>query len=404
MKRPVLCRIIYTVSLLAVLHTFPAVSAEATWPSVQGAPSQGCTGIWEVQDSPNPGAFGSVLRAAWAASPADTWAVGDRRARSGFEPTLTQHWDGTSWTVYPSPNTRYRWNVLLGIAGSSSSDVWAVGRGFYNLETTLILHWNGTRWIRVKSPNPGYVSELRGVWAFSPTDAWAVGGFRNRLSPWARSLTMHWDGTSWRPVPSPNIKDRREGRNNVLTGVWGYSSSDVWAVGYATDKFDVGTPIALHWDGMAWTRVFINKPTPDTRLLGVSGSSSTDVSVVGYHSFGGPVGQKTLALHWDGTVWTKVQSADGPYGGNQLDGVSVSGPGDAWAVGEYGGPGGGTRTMVERFDGMSWTRVDSPNPGAGEDILSGVSALPSTDAWAVGNWEDEVGGKDHTLILHYCQT
>jgi hypothetical protein len=75
----------------------------------------------------------------------------------------------------------------------SSTDVWAIGDADYSSDT-LILHWDGTRWSRVTSPNPGSdANELSGVSAVSPTDAWAVGGAGNHLS--YRSLILHWTET-----------------------------------------------------------------------------------------------------------------------------------------------------------------------------------------------------------------
>jgi hypothetical protein len=40
---------------------------------------------------------------------------------------------------------------------------------------TLAVHWDGTRWSQVASPAPGdtLVTELNGVAAVSPADAWA---------------------------------------------------------------------------------------------------------------------------------------------------------------------------------------------------------------------------------------
>ena len=78
----------------------------------------------------------------------DVWSVG----RSG-RLTLTEHWDGTSWTVVPSPNgnpnppagIRFA-NWLAGASALSTNDVWAVGYFFENdavRQRTLILHWDG---------------------------------------------------------------------------------------------------------------------------------------------------------------------------------------------------------------------------------------------------------------------
>ena len=42
---------------------------------------------------------------------------------------------------------------------------------------SLILHWDGTQWAQVASPNPGPDNFLYAVAASSPSNAWAVGQF-----------------------------------------------------------------------------------------------------------------------------------------------------------------------------------------------------------------------------------
>ena len=54
----------------------------------------------------------------------------------------------------------------------------------------------------IPSPNPGNSGNyLYGATAISPTDVWAVGGYNFN----GRTLTEHWDGTSWSVIPSPSL-------------------------------------------------------------------------------------------------------------------------------------------------------------------------------------------------------
>src|SRR5260221_4375134 len=58
----------------------------------------------------------------------------------------------------------------------SSSDVWAVGYALNgNSGQSLIENWNGTSWSVVPSPNVGPWNELNGVATVSANDIWAVG-------------------------------------------------------------------------------------------------------------------------------------------------------------------------------------------------------------------------------------
>ena len=91
----------------------------------------------------------------------------------------------------------------------------------------------------------GTTENLNGVWGSSSSDVFAVGGF---------GTIVHYDGTSWSEITSPTTEN--------LYSVWGSSSSDVFAVGYA------GT--IVHYDGTSWSEM--TSPTSSI-LFGVWGSS-----------------------------------------------------------------------------------------------------------------------------------
>ncbi|MGH7357941.1 MAG: hypothetical protein ACREJR_03895, partial [Candidatus Rokuibacteriota bacterium] len=72
------------------------------------------------------------------------WAVGF--FDPGFElRTMTQHWDGTSWTIVPSPNASDVIDELSDVAALSPTDVWTVGQsfGFFTFNT-LTMHRTGS--------------------------------------------------------------------------------------------------------------------------------------------------------------------------------------------------------------------------------------------------------------------
>ena len=62
-----------------------------------------------------------------------------------------------NWQIITSPNGSRQVNELHSVSALAENDVWAVGVS-YNIErtlgSTLIEHWNGSRWSVVPSPNP----------------------------------------------------------------------------------------------------------------------------------------------------------------------------------------------------------------------------------------------------------
>src|SRR5262249_29515838 len=87
---------------------------------------------WNVVASPQPGSMGALLYGASADSPSDVWAVGEQQSSDGIFQTLVEHWDGTAWSVIPSPNPGATGNHLYGVDAVSPTDVWAVGQQLGN--------------------------------------------------------------------------------------------------------------------------------------------------------------------------------------------------------------------------------------------------------------------------------
>jgi hypothetical protein len=51
------------------------------------------------------------------------------------------------------------------------------------------------------------------------------------------TLTLHWNGSTWSVIPSPNPGGTNQGDQNVLYGVAALSAHDVQAVGYYLPGF-----------------------------------------------------------------------------------------------------------------------------------------------------------------------
>jgi hypothetical protein len=361
---------------------------------------------WSIVPSPNVTQY-NALRGVTCASASECWAVGfyDYYENGvGFiSQTLIEHWDGTSWSIIASPNTSATQdNVLYGVTCTSASDCWAVGRGRYELQT-LIEHWDGASWSIVTSPNPNpnYFNVLYGVTCASASECWAIGYYDNNNYR-SQTLIEHWDGTSWSIVTSPNTSSTQD---NILYGVTCASASECWAVG---DYFDytntnaVGPTLIEHWDGASWS-IVTSPNVPETpqhnQLYGVTCSSASECWAVGSTQNN----YQTLIERWDGASWSIVASPNTTRP-NSLSAVTCASASDCWAVGNYFSYGGDDifvyQTLIEHWDGTTWSIVISPNASATEDShLTGVTCASATQCWAIGYSDTGyIGSVKKTLI------
>ena len=208
------------------------------------------------------------------------------------------------WRVVASPNGGTQANSLSSVAATTDKDVWAVGWPYnqsLGAYRTLTEHWNGTRWSLVRSPNAtsGY-NLLNGVAAVAANDIWTVG--QAAIGSTYNTLVQHWDGVAWSIVPSPNIA----GNSNVLEAISVVSPSNIWAVGFSTDSNFINKTLTLHWDGNTWS--IVPSPSLDSDILfAVDALASNDVWAVGRTKPGGYGEDRTLTMHWDGSAWTSCR-------------------------------------------------------------------------------------------------
>ena len=141
----------------------------------------------------------------------------------------------SQWCIVRSPNNGTQGDFLYSVATVSSSDIWAVGYYVNKVgqQRALIEHSNGTSWSIVKGvqANGGH---LNAVSAVSSNNIWAVGSYY--VGNVIQTLVEHWDGNTWRLVPSPNPPSSPE---SMLLGVAVVSSNDIWAVGF----YDAGSKL-----------------------------------------------------------------------------------------------------------------------------------------------------------------
>lgn len=385
-------RVAVTVAVAAMLGG-PLLATTPAAGSVASTPCKPWTGV----EPPSPGGSGfSSLAGVKVLSPCSAWAVGEYGSGSTLA-SLIVRWNGNSWTQVKSPNpgSPTEANLLRAVAATSPHDAWAVGdTSIMAFARTLIAHWNGKSWRHVTSPNgPGITDILQGVAATSSSNAWAV-GLDLKNGTFERAIVLHWNGRRW-AIGSDSFSGN-------LQAVAARSARDAWAVGFTQNSKGGSKTLILHWNGKSWRKIPSPSPGGSSMLFGAAAVSSKDAWAVGASQLGS--GFVTLIVHWNGKQWQKVASPNtfGSTVGNVLSGVAATSSRDAWAVGVVR-PGSASRTLIVHWNGRSWQRVPSPNQDpTGSNVLLGVDATSARNVWMVGMSTSQNGATSKTVAVHCC--
>jgi hypothetical protein len=274
--------------------------------------------------------------------------------------------------VAPTPNGHHgpRNDGLLAVSASSPSDIRAVGQ--------TAIHFDGRAW----------AAGIVGIGTASPNQ-----------------VIERWDGAAWSVAPGPTFG---AGRQPSIYGMTAVSATDIWAVGTMLVDNENLEALFEHWDGAAQTA---KTGAFHGFFRAVSADADNDIWAVGYS------GNDTFSEHYDGTGWTLVRTPNVGTGPNSLGGVVALAPDDVWAMGystasqkpppnQYDVP---TKTLIEHYDGTSWSVVPSPNVGPDSQYQSnrllGVTAVSPNDTWAFGSYFAASGSENQmTLLLHWDGT
>jgi hypothetical protein len=206
----------------------------------------------------------------------------------------------------------------------------------------------------------------------------------------AQAAPSRWTVASSPNQALPNISS--------LDGVSCVSPTSCVAVGDDTDVFDVsGQTLIESWNGSTWR--IVPSPSPGSPgsyniLNGVSCTSSSTCVAVGYYTNGSGV-EETLIESWNGTSWSVASSPSPGSVSNSLNGVFCTSANNCVAVGSYANGSGSDESLVESWNGTNWSVTSTPDPGSGGNTLYGVSCTSSSDCVAVGN---DVDGSTQTLV------
>ncbi len=197
-----------------------------------------------------------------------------------------------------------------------------------------------------------------------------------------------------RPTPAP--------QNNYLNAISCISTSQCWAVG---DYYNGSTYQTLieRWNGSAWSIASsLNASTSQNNdLNAVSCISASQCWAVGNYSNG--TTYQTLILLWNGSSWARVSSPNtSTTQFNELKGVTCPSASQCWAAGDYSN-GTTYQTLIEQWNGSSWSIVSSPNTSSAQsDYLLGVACSSASACWTAGAYNN--GSANLNLIEAYSLT
>jgi hypothetical protein len=206
----------------------------------------------------------AILTSVSAVASNDVWAVGwyydypDGGA-------LFLHWDGSSWSQVEGPEAAWDW---VDVSALATDDVWAIANLSDSGVTATISHWDGDAWSVVPSPQFTIGSHERiRILAMAPDDVWAVGNRVTNTGAPATSWRMtieHFDGTRWRVVKAPPASTADYGH----FGIAGSAPDDIWVVGgWFPFQGSAGKTLTVHWNGSRWARVDSPNPSGGANVL-----------------------------------------------------------------------------------------------------------------------------------------
>ena len=351
---------------------------------------------WSIDPSPNvTGALQTILNSVACPSAKDCIAVGYSLSSAGDLP-LVEQWNGTTWSLgSPAIPTATIDSELTGVACPSTKNCVAVGRSYVNESSaaTLAEHWNGTSWSVVDTPNPtGVLGDfLVSVSCPSSTTCQAAGESYLDSSGDSQTLVEQLSSGTWSLESSPNAPGVT---TSLLSAVaCAANSTSCVAVGqsYTPDEDHL---LAISLSSGTWDLDSVPGPAaPAASYLQAAACSSAGCVAVGDDYPANSFNSDGLIEQWNGTSWTLDESAE-PGGAvvTGLYGASCPSTTVCVAVGEVGigtsGQDGQTSTFAETMSGSTWSAMTTSDPSGAEFVrLTSISCLGATTCTAVG-WSE----------------
>jgi hypothetical protein len=300
---------------------------------------------WTAYPLPNVGVEENVLLAVSMPAPGSAWAAGYYVSGKFQQQTLIEHFDGNVWSVVPSSSPGATQNILYGIAAISDSDVWAVGgeEDSNGLWHTLTEHWNGSAWSVVNAVDAGANgNQFYAVKALASNDVYAVGQQAGAGFP-SQALIEHWNGTSWSVISSP-----ADAATPLPLGVTATASSLTVAGEQETDTAPYTNYVAAGAPRSLAIQSTPNAGTGENDLFAVATAADGSTWAVGWDINTTSGNHDPLILQGVNGVWSLVSS---PILGSGSDSgfaaITAIPGGGMWAVGVTGSNKGNYSTLIE---------------------------------------------------------
>jgi hypothetical protein len=331
---------------------------------------------WALQATPNPvGARNTFLAGVSCTAPTACVAVGYSISTSNAVTTLAEQWNGSAWSILSTPSpVGSVISSLAAVACTSATACTAVGDSFNaaNVKSTLDERWNGTTWSVQPTPDPAGASNstLVGVACRVSTSCIAVGSYTKTPSGHPFTLAESWNGIAWSIVTTPNPPANR---GASLLSVACSSGSACTAVGNWFNSSNTEVTLAERWSGTAWSiQTTLNPTTHLSELFGVACSSATSCMAVG-SDINTSILQVALVERWNGSTWSVV-ATPGIAGsqGAALQAISCATVKGCNAVGDNINGAGVEVTLAEKWNGTAWSVKATPNPATAtaSDLLA----------------------------------
>lgn len=339
---------------------------------------------WKAMEHAQTSGQDAIFHSVKAFSGTDAWAVGHRFGTVGgaleFR-TLTFHWDGAEWRQSPSldiesaPSTTF----FKSVDGLRGGPVFAAGwfRRPRESAQTMIQRFDGSSWSLVPTPNPSATGNyLEAIAVASETVAYAAGSSHDRAQDGV-GLLIRWDGIEWTPVTLPALDFCLKW--TYLTGLAVRPSGHGLATGYCLKPDGDYQGFVLRGNGARWRLAAGPRELPGSTILNdVDFVSSTEAWAVGSRQY--DAHEEALILRLQEGAWTELPPPAGSDA-TALMAVAAASPTMAWAVGNGTSsqpPFAGVATLY--WDGATWRDVRAGDFGT----LRGVDVLRSGRAFAAG--------------------